>query len=157
MPGAGKTTIGKLLAEKINIEFVDLDENIEAISNKSIEEIFEDGEYAFRKLETFAISELINKNEFVISTGGGVVKHIENMDLLRRNSIIVFIDRSVEDILKSIDFNKRPLLKNNPQKIYDLYEERYDLYTKFKDIEVVNDSDINTCINIIIHKIEHFV
>lgn len=158
MPGSGKTTVGKLLGERMSLEFIDLDEYIETKANKSIEEIFIEGEAAFRKLETQAIQELINKSQLVLSTGGGVVKNFENMDLLRSNGVIVFINRRIEEIVRDIDFNKRPLLKNNnPQKIYDLYQERNCLYKKYCDIEIVNAGEISTCVSNIILKLKDYV
>src|SRR5690606_28047151 len=70
MSGAGKTTVGKLLAEKMNYEFVDIDNQIEKIENKSISQIFADeGEEFFRQLETNMLNELINNDKLVISTG----------------------------------------------------------------------------------------
>ena len=68
------------------------------------------------------------KEKIIISTGGGVVKRKENIDFFKEKGIIIFIDRSVEDIINDIDTNSRPLLKDGISKLYNLYSERYNLY-----------------------------
>lgn len=146
MPGCGKTTLGKIIADKLKINFYDLDEYIQESSNMTIEEMFSIGEDYFRKCETACIYELIKENEYVLSTGGGVVKNPENMYCLKEDSVIFFLNRPLEKIIKDIDNDKRPLLRDNPDKIYELFNERYELYKKYCHYEITNDNDIDKCI-----------
>jgi shikimate kinase len=143
MPGCGKTTIGKALANNINYDFYDMDNYIEEISNKTIKELFNINEEYFRDYETRACAELSNKNKVVISTGGGVIKRNKNIELFKGNSVIIFIDRQIEDIANDIDINSRPLLAEGKSKLYNLYLERYNLYNKYCDFKIVNDGTIN--------------
>lgn len=146
MPGCGKTTIGSILAKQLKIEFIDMDEYIQNTTSKTVGELFETGEEYFRDIETKACIELAKKKNILISTGGGVVKRSENIGILKKDSIIIFIDRPVEKILKDVDVSKRPLLKDGKEKIINLYKERYELYKKAADKVVLNDKNINEVI-----------
>lgn len=147
MPGCGKTTIGWLLAEKLSLSFVDVDEYIEKTTGKSVKELFLKGEEFFREIETSAIREISSLSSRVIATGGGVVKNHVNMDYLSKNSMIIFINRPIEDIVKDIDVESRPLLKDNLDRIYSLFYERYPLYLKYCDLEIKNDGSIDKALN----------
>jgi shikimate dehydrogenase len=106
MPGCGKTSIGASLAKKMNREFADSDEWIVMTAGKPIPAIFaEDGEDVFRKLETEALKALCKRNGLIIATGGGIVEHPENRNIIRQNGVVVFLDR---DIMKLHVFG-RPL------------------------------------------------
>ena len=146
MPGCGKTTIGSILAKQLKIEFIDMDEYIQNTTSKTVGELFETGEEYFRDIETKACIELAKKKNILISTGGGVVKRSENIGILKKDSIIIFIDRPVEKILKDVDVSKRPLLKDGKEKIINLYKERCELYKKAADKVVLNDKNINEVI-----------
>ena len=146
MPGCGKTTIGKILAEELNYNFCDMDKYIENISGESIKELFEKGEEVFRDVESQGCENLSKKKNIVISTGGGVIKREKNIDLFRNESIIIFIDRPIENIIIDIDTDSRPLLAEGKEKLYNLFEERYDLYKKYSNIRVVNDGDLKDII-----------
>ncbi|MFL0269715.1 shikimate kinase [Candidatus Clostridium radicumherbarum] len=150
LSGCGKTSIGKMIAEKLLLPFYDVDEYIEKKENKLIKDIFLLGEVYFRKLETTAIEEISKKCPIVISTGGGVVKVLSNMETLQKNSIIFFINRPIENIIQDIDISNRPLLSGDVSKIYKLYEERYDLYKKNSNFEVLNDKNLEDVVNKII-------
>lgn len=139
MPGCGKTTIGKILAEELKYNFCDMDEYIEDISGESIKELFKKGEEVFRDFESLGCEKLSKKKNMVISAGGGVIKRQKNIDLFRNESIIIFIDRPIENIIIDIDTSSRPLLAEGKEKLYNLFEERYDLYKKYCNIRVVND------------------
>ena len=111
MPSAGKTTIGKMLENRMQKEFIDLDDIIIEKAGKSIPEIFEEsGEAGFRAIETEAAIEVSKLNNKIIATGGGTIKHKVNMDYLRQNGITIFIDRDVDKLISS-DPN-RPLSKS---------------------------------------------
>ncbi|NLU09763.1 MAG: shikimate kinase [Tepidanaerobacter acetatoxydans] len=143
MPGSGKTSIGRILAKKINMCFYDLDEYIERKSGKRITEIFAIyGERHFRTLESRAVKEISSKTNAVISTGGGVVLDSKNMHVLNKRGIIFFINRPVEDIAHDIEISSRPLLANDRDNIYRLYKDRYELYKKYSDFEILNDRGI---------------
>ncbi|MBX7372398.1 shikimate kinase [Clostridium chauvoei] len=139
MPGCGKTTIGKILANELNYNFYDMDKYIEKISGQNIKEIFKVSEKNFRDIETKACLELCKKKMAVISSGGGVVKRKKNIDLFKDNSIIIFIDRPLENILKDVNTSTRPLLTEGKEKLYKLYEERYRLYNEYSHLKVIND------------------
>ncbi|MCT4607441.1 MAG: shikimate kinase [Marinisporobacter sp.] len=154
MPGCGKTTIGKLLAEKIHERFCDMDEYIEEKTKKSIPEIFKEGEESFRVIERKAVEEISKQSSMVISTGGGVVKSFINIENLKRNGRIIFINRDIENIVADIDTSNRPLVKAGKEKLYKLYEERIDLYKKYCDAEVINDATLEKVIEEIVNKLE---
>ena len=135
MPGSGKTTIGKLLAKEYNCSFCDMDDYIIQISQKSIAELFSEGEDIFRNYETQACRELSISDKTVISTGGGVIKKDVNMEILKETGI-----------LEDININSRPLLKNGKDRLYNLYNERINLYKKFSDIEILNDKSLNNAV-----------
>lgn len=142
MPGSGKTTIGKILGRELDLKFYDMDEYIQERTSKSILELFENGEDYFRNIETDMCRELSKEKNVLISTGGGVVKKKENIDALKKDALIIFLDRPVEKILEDVDVSKRPLLKDGKERIINLYNERYELYKKYADEIVVNDADM---------------
>ncbi len=142
MPGSGKTTIGKILGRELDLKFYDMDEYIQERTSKSILELFENGEDYFRNIETDMCRELSKEKNVLISTGGGVVKKKENIDALKKDALIIFLDRPVEKILEDVDVSKRPLLKDGKERVINLYNERYELYKKYSDEIVVNDSDM---------------
>lgn len=150
MPGCGKTSIGKIVSEKLFLPFYDVDEYLEAKEGKPIKDIFLKGEAYFRELESSSIKEIVNNCPSVISTGGGAVKVPRNMEILQKNSIIIFINRPLEDIIKDIDTSTRPLLLEGQSKLYKLFEERYPLYMQFNDLEVLNDTTIEEAADSII-------
>lgn len=121
MPGSGKTTIGKILGRELDLKFYDMDEYIQERTSKSILELFENGEDYFRNIETDMCRELSKEKNVLISTGGGVVKKKENIDALKKDALIIFLDRPVEKILEDVDVSKRPLLKDGKERVINLY------------------------------------
>ena len=152
MPGSGKTTIGKILSSKINLEFLDMDDFIENYSGRKIPDIFKDGEKSFRDLESRCCEILSRKRNIVVSTGGGAVKRASNMAYFK-NFKIIFINRPLDLIFEDINTDTRPLLNNGREKLKTLYRERIDLYKKYCDVEILNNSDIDTVLNKIIKNI----
>jgi shikimate kinase len=142
MPGCGKTTIGRLLANKLGRRFIDTDSMIESRTGKTISQLFESGEEYFRKLETEAILALEEESACVISTGGGVVKRLRNMQSLKKNGIIFYIDRDLEDIIADINTGTRPLLAGGVDRLKGLYAEREALYKEYSDFVVKNKGSI---------------
>ena len=147
MPGCGKTTIGKLLSKKLNYQFIDIDSYIEEKQGKTIDEIFKNGEEYFRNIETEACRELGEIKNSIISSGGGVVKRYINIEYLKRESIVIFIDRPLIQILNDIDVKKRPLLANGKEVLYKLYDERYELYKNYCDYRVENIGSLEEVVN----------
>ena len=149
MPACGKSTIGYQLSKKIDYPLFDADKYLEEKENRVISDIFSnEGEEYFRELETKYLKELSEKNGIIISTGGGAVKKKENIDILKKNGIVVFLNREIADIYKE-NHEKRPLLKdiNNIQKLYD---ERIDLYRRYADIIVKNNDEMDVIVDRII-------
>lgn len=147
MPGSGKTTIGKLLKETLDIDFCDIDEYIEKKENKSIPEIFKSGEDYFRQIEAKVVEEVSKTYPQIISTGGGVVKNHKNIDTLKRNGIIFFINRPLELILSDVETQNRPLLEEGKDKLYSLFKERYGLYKEYCDYEIPNIGKLEEILN----------
>lgn len=145
MPSAGKTTIGKMLAQRMNKEFVDLDDAIIKKAGMSIPEIFKlSGEAGFRVIETEVSIELAKCNNKIIATGGGTVKHKVNMKYLRQNGITIFIDRDINKLISS-DPN-RPL-SSSREALQQLYTERSSLYREYASYIAVNNSDMEETVN----------
>jgi shikimate kinase len=142
MPGSGKTTFGSALAERLGRRFIDADVYIEAREQKKIPELFAISENCFREAETRAMKELAREDGIVIATGGGVIKRSVNIDILKKNGIIIFLDRSPDDIAGDVEISTRPLLAAGKQKIYDLYEERIAVYCASADFQLPNHSSI---------------
>lgn len=135
MPGCGKSTIGKLLAERTGKLFADSDEKIVKIAGKTIPEIFADsGEDAFRKIETETISTLSKSSGLVIATGGGCVTRQENYPLLHQNGTIIWLQRD----LSQLPTDGRPLSQKG--KLEAMYQVRRPLYEAFSDVTVINDN-----------------
>ena len=137
MPGCGKTTIGKLLAEKLGRSFVDTDDLIVKKAGCEIREIFRTkGEAAFRLLESQVIREIASESNAVIATGGGAIIKKENADALKMNGKFYFLDRSPELLIPTSD---RPLALNK-EAILQRYRERYLIYLSASD-EIVKDDE----------------
>ena len=133
MPESGKTTIGKMLAEKTGKEFVDTDSEIIKATGKTPKEIIENyGEEKFRDAETEIIKEISKRQSLIIATGGGAVTKETNMDYLKENGRIILLKRDIEKIKPD---NSRPLLKNK-ENIKEIYKNRADLYEKYGEITV---------------------
>ena len=131
-----------------------MDEFIEETFQTTIKELFLLGEEYFRDRESEVCKMLCTEEKTVISTGGGVIKREANIVTLKNNCVVVFIDRSVDDILSDIDFSSRPLLaKNHKENLLRLYDERYELYNKYCDFSVKNNASLNEVVEEIISKI----
>lgn len=145
--GAGKTTIGKRLAALLDMPFTDSDENIEK-SYGSINDLFKPGEEHFRDIESKMIKSMAALDGVIMSTGGGVVLRSENMEALKEKGVIFYIKRPVEEILKSAETATRPLIKNNPEALYKISEEREPLYRKYCDY-VIDGTDMEKAVKTI--------
>lgn len=133
---SGKTTVGKAIANKLGLKFIDMDREIEKEENCSIADIFkEHGEDYFRMAETNLLKNVICKEDVVISTGGGVVTKEENIDILKTQENVIFLDANVETLVRNVssEVEKRPLLKESfdvQKKISNMLSSRYDKYIR---------------------------
>ena len=134
MPSSGKSTVGRLLAAHMGREFVDTDDLIVQTAGRSIPEIFsEAGETAFREIESQVIREQVSqKNATVIATGGGAILREENLDALRRNGRLYFLDRPLSDLIPTDD---RPL-SSTREAVETRYRERYPRYCAAADVRI---------------------
>jgi shikimate kinase len=132
MPGSGKSTIGRLLAEKLAVAFIDLDTAIVEKEQESIAEIFEKkGEDYFRKVESEVLQSLLQTNEdFIMSTGGGTPCFFDHMNILNRAGTTIYLKASVNLLTERTKKNtKRPLLKDNHEsRIRQLLQDREPVY-----------------------------
>lgn len=145
MPGCGKTTVGKRVAELLGRDFVDLDEEIEKFAGEKIPVLFEKyGETGFRVIEQQVVTEIGKKSWLVIATGGGVVTRKENYYPLYQNGQIVFLQRDIKDLC----CEGRPLSQKG--KLEEMYERRYPMYKSFSSACAQGTNDVeSTARNII--------
>ena len=136
MPGSGKTTFGRYLAEMLRRDFIDADPEIEKDAGRSIPELFEDGEDVFREAESATVLRLAALQGKVLAMGGGVVLRPENITRLHRTGMIIFLDRAPADIIKDVDTTTRPLLTAGRERIFNLYAQQ--LYLAAADCVVPN-------------------
>ena len=149
MPGCGKTTVGKALAEQLNRPFFDADEEILKRTGKSAEAWIEAcGEAVFRQKETEVLESLCKQSGTVIATGGGAVTVPENADILRQNSIVFFINRDVS----ALPVEGRPLSKATA--LSEMYEVRLPLYRGVCDYEIAADGSVEAVVRRILEELQ---
>lgn len=142
-PGAGKSSIGKNLARKLEQPFCDTDQLIEEQTGKSIAEIFIDsGEAQFREIERAVVLQVLQDRTGVIALGGGSVLDEDVQAKLQRMSGVVFLDVSISNAAPRVGFNRdRPLLVGNPrQQWIALMEKRRPIYEKLAKITISTDN-----------------
>lgn len=140
-PGAGKTTIGQLLASRHGVAFRDTDSDVERVAGRSISDIFvEDGEAAFRAYEQDAVRIALDEHDGVLALGGGAVLSPETRGLLAAQRV-VFLDVGLAAAAERVGFNTaRPLLVVNPRAaLARMLTERRPLYVEVADIVVSTD------------------
>ena len=157
--GVGKTTIGKMLARDLGLQFIDTDQEVENRAGANISWIFDvEGEEGFRLRETNVIDDLTQKSKVLLATGGGSILKPENRRFLRARGIVIFLDTTVEMQLKRTEKDKkRPLLQNgNPREILTrLKADRDPIYQELADIKVtLGDSNSRKIVNSIVRKLE---
>lgn len=152
MPGCGKTTVGKLIAEKTGKTFVDADARLVEKAGKTIPEIFtEIGEAGFRNLETKTLAELGKESGLVIATGGGCVTQDRNYPLLHQNGTIFWLQRDIA----ALPTDGRPLSQSND--LTKMYEARKPMYQHFADKTVDNNGDPEAAVDTIAKFLEENV
>ncbi len=139
LPGSGKSTLGRELAIALNLKMVDTDVEIVAVEGKAIEEIFRNsGEEYFRKLEQSVLHQLLEKDNQLISTGGGMPCFYDNMEHMNRKGVTLFIDVPVKNLHQRLigqRGQKRPMLEGKTDlEVLDFlklkYTERFPFYSK---------------------------
>ena len=144
--GSGKTTVGKQLAKRTRMDFVDSDHMIEDRCGVSISTIFDiEGEDGFRKRETKMLAELCERSSIVLATGGGAITVEENRILLRKSGFVVYLKTSIEtQLARTQKNNNRPLLENvdAEKRLAELMEERGALYEQEADLVVTSGERI---------------
>lgn len=152
MPSAGKTTIGKKLADRLGRPFYDIDSEIVRRIGMPIADYFErSGEEAFRRLESEECRKHMDELGIVIATGGGVVKSRENMRCLAHNGLIVWLDRGLDNLMPTAS---RPL-SSSRDALARLYGERKPLYETYSDIRIDNSGSPEEAVNIICDHIKN--
>ena len=140
MPASGKSTVGKILAERLGREFVDTDDLITERIGMTISDYFkQEGEEQFRMIEAEVVKELADKTSLVIATGGGAILKRENVENLRYNGRLFFIDRPLK---KLVPTESRPLSADKAS-IEKRYNERYSIYCDLCDRRIDADCDAN--------------
>lgn len=149
MPGCGKTAVGQQLAQKLGKKFVDADESLEARVCRKITDIIpNDGEAAFREMESETLAELGKQSGLVIATGGGCVTQPQNYPLLHQNGTIFWLKRELD----KLPTDGRPL--SQKRTLGQMYEARMPLYLRFADAAISNDGSIAETASAICRKLE---
>ena len=142
--GAGKSTIGRLLAKDLHLPFKDSDNEIEARCGADIPWIFDvEGEKGFRQRETAVLRELIQENALILATGGGIVLREENRDMLKKADAVIYLSATAEHLARrTAKDKKRPLLQveNPKEKIIQLLEERDALYREIATHVIITEA-----------------
>ena len=156
--GAGKTTIGRLLAKHLHKTFYDSDHEIERRTGVNIPLIFEvEGEAGFRKRESAVIEELVGKDNIVLATGGGAVLSSINRESLKRNGVVIYLRANVHELWQRTRNDKnRPLLKGPDPltKLKQLFTERDPIYTEVATYVIETEGET---VNSIITRIEQLI
>lgn len=137
MPGSGKSTVGVILAKNLGIEFVDTDILIQSAENRTLQDIVDNrGHMALRAIEERVLSD-IHLHKHVIATGGSAAYSEPAMLHLKENGLIVFLDVDLKSLRARIsNYDTRGLAKRPDQSFQDLFDERFELYTKYADITI---------------------
>ncbi len=158
MMGAGKSVIGKKLAEKIDFSFFDIDNLIEKNARKSINKIFKDhGEKYFRDLEEKITLDVLQNKKSIISLGGGAISNSKIRSLLKKNSLNIYLKVSINSLEKRLKNSKnRPLLNKNDLNLIliELLKKREKFYKK-ADLIIENKISINRTVENIIDQLNY--
>ena len=146
MMGSGKSTLSRLLSRMVRVPAVDLDDALVAADGRSIPEIFAaDGESGFRKLETRILEQVAGKRQ-IVATGGGIITTPENIRIMRSSGTVIWLRRTVSDILRDIHPEGRPKLAGDPEgRLRRLAAEREALYRACAHLEFYNHGQPEDC------------
>ena len=152
--GTGKTSVGRILAQELNMSFIDMDSIIEERAGKAISLIFaEDGESHFREIERDLVSELSNERGKVIATGGGIVVNSDNVTDFSHSGLLVCLSADPETILARVaKETHRPLLEGDDKRksILTLLESRRELYNAIEHQVDTSSLSIDETVSVII-------
>ena len=159
LPGSGKSTVGRHMARRLGLPFLDSDHVIEERLGCSIREYFErEGEPAFRDLEESVIAELSQAGNIVVATGGGAVLRPANRQSLRNNAHVIYLKSSPEEVFRRVRHdNNRPLLqvKDPMERLRGLFEERDPLYRETAHFVIeTGRPSVATLVNMVIMQLE---
>ena len=154
MAGAGKSSIGKKLADHLGFNFIDSDLIIETEQQESLQRVLDiSGKENFLKIEENVLLS-IEFNNTILATGGSAVFSELAMDYISRRSSIIFIEAPYEKIVKRVsDFSERGFLKKSNQTIQEAFIERESLYKHYADYVVVNNTSLEKCLREILYLI----
>lgn len=155
MPGSGKSEVGRIVADALQMPFADLDEEIEREAGMSIAEIFAaEGESGFRRRETSVLSRVSSRNRMVVACGGGTVLDPDNRTLLRAGGTVVWLNVPAEVIVERLDFDGgRPLLRA-PEDVDALLKEREPLYRESANVVVDADGELEAVAAEVLRRLE---
>lgn len=165
--GAGKTTVGIVLAKKLRLSFIDLDQFIEKRYNRTVSQLFaEEGESRFREIESKILTEVSEFEDVVISTGGGAPCFHNNMERINRAGISIYLKTSPRELAKRLNVCKhnRPLIKNKTKEelicfIEESLEQREPFYNSativFDAEKMLNETDVEYLSNRLIEIIQN--
>lgn len=146
--GAGKTTVGRQMAELLRMTFLDLDHEIESQTGAAVNLIFElEGEAGFRRRERALLAELVARHGVVLATGGGAVLDPDNRNLLRRNGFVIWLDVMLDAQLARLSRDRqRPLLSSTDRRarLEALAIERNPLYAQIADLRLLTEGTGNS-------------
>ncbi len=145
MPGAGKTTIAKLLATKLNLEFIDSDHLIEKRNDQSIQNILDSEGHAELRLKEEEIILSCSLDNTILATGGSAVYSDKAMSYLNNNSIVVYLDIPISLVMQRVgDYSNRGFAEPNGQSPQDVFNQRTILYKKWCHLIIDGTYDMNT-------------
>lgn len=141
--GAGKSSVGRYLAGRLNLEFYDTDEEIEKRTGVDIGWIFDlEGEEGFRKREEAVVSDLVNVSGIVLATGGGTILSPLCRSLLNAHGVVIYLEVSLQyQTVRTVNDSRRPALRvaNRQEVLEQLYREREPIYREMADFRVSTD------------------
>ena len=159
--GAGKTTMGRQLAKKLHLEFIDSDRVIEQRTGADIPLIFDkEGEEGFRKREEAVIDELTQKDNIILATGGGAILRPSNRQHLKERGTVIYLHSDINQLMERVRHDKnRPLLQTeDPEaKLRELMEIRDPLYRETAHITInTGEKSIRSVINVILDRLKTY-
>lgn len=160
MMGSGKTTIGEILSQNLKYNFADTDSEIIKTENRPINQIFEeDGETYFRDIESKILSKVLDSDNQIISTGGGIIKSEKNIQLLKKKSVVFYLKANANELFERVKNNReRPLLnvENMKERIEILLKEREHKYEQANYIIDTCNKNIQDIVDEIIGKVNEY-
>ncbi|MCS3923115.1 shikimate kinase [Methanosalsum natronophilum] len=146
MAGAGKSTVSKVLAKKLNYKLIDIDKVIVKERNMSLNQIIKAfGEDGFIKIEEQAVLKLKMPGNCIISTGGSIIYSEDAMNRLKKETVVIFLDTPLQTIIERIKIpeNRGLVGLNQNNTVSDIFKQRYELYKKHADIIITTDGTEN--------------